>query len=457
MPMEATVKRAAVYLRQSEDREDDQLAISRQRDDCHQLCAQRGWEPIDYVDNDTSAVGAKRKRPAWDQMLVDIEAGTVQAMVCWDLDRLYREPIDLEYLIPLADRMRIPLATVTGDVDLSTDNGRMIARIKGAVARAEIDRRSARQKRKMRQMAEAGETWASRRPFGYNLDDTAVPTELAAVTEAYEMVLSGHSLMSIVRTWNERGLKSTLGNEFKSQVSVRKILQNPRYAGLRAYNGEILGKAKWPAAVTEDVFQAVCDILADPSRRSGTSTGRVYLQTGISLCGMCGNPMDVTGTTRTRRPAYRCGTCFKVQMQVDHADRHVTRLVVRRLSRPDAMELLVDQNRPDLHELRLEAAALRGKLDTLAIDYADGVLSREQLRSGSERARTRLEQIETAMQDANMARLFKGVVGADAGEFPGLLLDRRRAIIDSLMVIKFQKALKTGHFDPKRIKIQWKL
>jgi DNA invertase Pin-like site-specific DNA recombinase len=456
MPMEATVKRAAVYLRQSEDRDDDQLAISRQREDCHKLCAQRGWEPIDYVDNDTSAVGAKRKRPAWDQMLADIEAGTVQAMVCWDLDRLYREPIDLEYLIPLADRMGIPLATVTGDVDLSTDNGRMIARIKGAVARAEIDRRSARQKRKMRQMAEAGEAWASRRPFGYNLDDTAVPKELAAVTEAYEMVLAGHSLMSIVRDWNERGLKSTLGNEFKSQVSVRKILQNPRYAGLRSYNGEILGKAKWPAAVTEDVYRSVCDILADPARRSGTSTGRVYLLTGIALCGLCGAAMDVTSTTRTRRPAYRCRACFKTQRQVSLVDDHVTDLVVAWLSRPEAGEILIDQNRPDIKELRLEAAAMTAKLESIATKWADDLLTDEQVAVMTKRAKARRDAALSAMEDANKARLFKGVVGDGAQTFPDLLLDRRRAIVDALMTVTFRKAPRPGRFDPRSIEVDWK-
>ncbi|UGT71856.1 recombinase family protein [Nocardia gipuzkoensis] len=446
------MKRAAVYLRQSEDRDDDQLAISRQREDCHMLCAQRGWDPVDYVDNDTSAVGMKRKRPSWDQMLADIDAGIIQAVVCWDLDRLYREPIDLEYLIPLADRMGIALATVTGDVDLSTDNGRMIARIKGAVARAEIDRRSARQKRKMRQLAEAGETWTSRRPFGYNLDDTTVPEELAAVTEAYQMILAGHSLMSIVRAWNALGLKSTLGNEFKSQVSIRKILQNPRYAGLRAYNGEILGKAKWPAAVTEDVYRAVCDILADPTRRSGTSTGRVYLLTGIALCGLCGAAMDVTGTTRTRRPAYRCRGCFKTQRQVDLADDHVTELAVARLSRPDAEDLLVDQNRPDIEKLRREAAAMREKLKTIATKWADDLLTDEQVSAMTKRAKARLDAATSAMEDANRARLFKGVVGKDAGEFRGLLLDRRRAIVDALMVVTFQKASGPGKFDPESIR-----
>lgn len=449
--------RCGCYLRQSEDPKDDELAISRQWDELvEKICKPRGWEPVRYCDNDRTAVGKKRKLPDRDRMLRDIEAGKLQAMAAWDCDRLYREPVDLERIIDIADEHHTLLATVTGDIDLSTDNGRLFARIKGATAKAETERRSARQKAKFRQLAVDGRTWTSKRPFGYNFDDTTVPEEAAAVAEAYEMVLAGHSLMSIVRDWNERGLTSTLGKPFRTQVSVRKILQNPRYAGLRFYNGEYVGKAKWPAIVTEDVYRAACDVLADPSRRSGTSTGRVYLQVGIALCGLCGDTVDVTGTSKGRVPVYRCRGCFGVNKRVALADDHITDLVIAWLSQPFAADILIDQNRPDLHELRLEAAALREKLDTLAIDYADGVITRDQLRLGTERARSRLGQVESIMEDANRARLFKGVIGDGAKTFPDLMLDRRRAIIDSLMVITFHKALRPGRFDPASIQVEWK-
>jgi len=76
--------------------------------------------------------------------------------VAWHLDRLHRQPIELEHFMALADEKRIALATVAGDVDLSTDNGRLIARITGAVARSEVERKSARQKRAAQQRAEQG-------------------------------------------------------------------------------------------------------------------------------------------------------------------------------------------------------------------------------------------------------------------------------------------------------------
>src|SRR4051812_11732029 len=170
---------AAVYLRQSVDRYGDELAIGRQREDCLKLCGGRGWTPREYVDNDKSATTGRR--PAYEKMLDDIRAGLLGAVVVWDLDRLHRRPIELEHFITLADEKHLALASVGGDADLSTDNGRLFARIKGAVARAEIERKSARQKRAARQRAEAG-IWYVPRPFGYTeAGDALVETEAAAV------------------------------------------------------------------------------------------------------------------------------------------------------------------------------------------------------------------------------------------------------------------------------------
>ena len=91
----------------------------------------------------------------------------IDAVVAWDLDRLYRQPRELEDLIDLADQKHLALATVGGDADLSTDNGRLFARIKGAVAKSETERKCARQKRANKQRAEAGRPGRSTVPFGY--------------------------------------------------------------------------------------------------------------------------------------------------------------------------------------------------------------------------------------------------------------------------------------------------
>jgi DNA invertase Pin-like site-specific DNA recombinase len=150
----------------------------------------------------------------------------------------------------LADEKQLALATVSGDVDLSTAQGRLVARLKGAVARHEIDHKSDRQRRAARQKAEQGRPqW--KRAFGY-LDDTYQPDPRTAplVKQAYAAVLAGASLSDICRIWNDAGALTLRGKPWV-QPQLSNFLRKPRNAGLRSYNGEIIGRGNWPPLVEE--------------------------------------------------------------------------------------------------------------------------------------------------------------------------------------------------------------
>jgi len=88
--------RAGVYARISSDREGDGLAIGRQLQDCEELASRRGWRVVDrYVDQDVSAYSG-RLRPEYRRMLGDIESRALDAVVVWHVDRLHRQPKELE-------------------------------------------------------------------------------------------------------------------------------------------------------------------------------------------------------------------------------------------------------------------------------------------------------------------------------------------------------------------------
>src|SRR4029450_10967980 len=107
-------------------------------------------------DNDVSA-DSGRPRPAYQQLLADIEAGLVDAVIVWALDRLHRRPAELERFFEVCDRAGVTrLASVAGDVDLGTNDGRFHARILGAVAKKENDDRRRRIQRAALQAAEQG-------------------------------------------------------------------------------------------------------------------------------------------------------------------------------------------------------------------------------------------------------------------------------------------------------------
>jgi DNA invertase Pin-like site-specific DNA recombinase len=437
--------RGGVYLRQSRDQNATGLAVARQREDCLRLCRDRGWTPTEYVDNDISAYSGK-KRPAYERMLTDIEAGNLDAVVVWDLDRLHRRPIELEYFIDLADTHRLALATVSGDTDLGTDSGRLFARIKGAVARSEGERKSARQRRAQLQAAERGLPAGGPRAFGYERDGLTVrEPEAKALRSAYASLLAGRSMVGIARDLDAAGfITARLGKRF-NHSAARAVLVNPRNAGLRAYRGDIKGKAQWPAIVDEDTWRTANAMLTDSERRRGPgSSARKWLLSGLALCGRCDDGETTVKVTYREADAngrnvraYRCHKSSHLTREASFCDWRVTERVIARLSRDDARDLLIDDDREDLAELRVSQTTLRVRLDQLAEQFADGTLTAAQLKAGTERLRTRLADLETRMVHIDRAPLLADLVTASdvrkAWEAAGL--DRQRAIIDLLYTV----------------------
>src|SRR5207342_2105727 len=91
--------RAALYLRQSQDRDDTQLAVDRQRDMSQGLCKTRGWDIVhEYLDNDVSATKSRDVAEFVD-MVADANAGRFDVVVASEAERFARRLSDLEYLV----------------------------------------------------------------------------------------------------------------------------------------------------------------------------------------------------------------------------------------------------------------------------------------------------------------------------------------------------------------------
>ncbi len=173
-----------------------------------------------------------------------MKAGEFGALLCWHTDRLYRFMKDLERLIDVAESNGVTIKTVQGgDLDLSTSAGRMVARILGSVARQESEHTSERRKRFNVQKAAAGKWQTANRCFGYTMSGEPLEPEASMVRCAVVDVLAGKSIKQVAREWNAAGVKGTRGNPFAA-TNVRRLLANPRYAGLKVDNGRVVGQGK---------------------------------------------------------------------------------------------------------------------------------------------------------------------------------------------------------------------
>lgn len=221
-------RRAAIYVRISRDREGAGLGVQRQEDDCREQAKRLGWAVVDvYRDNDVSASDRRKKRKEYMRLLDDLRTGHVNALVVWHMDRLHRQPAELEAFIDLVDGRGIVIQTVkAGEVDPNTPTGKMVLRMLGAQARFEVEHKADRIKRKMTELAEQGRRNGGTRAFGYDqhremitgreriTSETINDVEAKIIRELADRVLHGASLRELCRDLNERRVPTANGQQW---------------------------------------------------------------------------------------------------------------------------------------------------------------------------------------------------------------------------------------------------
>lgn len=440
-PVGKVSMRVAIYLRISKDLAKEELGVERQREDCLRYISSRpGWTLArDFTDNDVSATKLAKPRPQFERMLKAVEAGEIDVILSYHLDRLLRRLSELERVFTICQNAGAHIVTVADGVDTSNDGGRLVARILASVAQGEVERKSARQKRAMRQLAERGKGWGGR-AFGYKADDTGlVAKEANAIRRAYTQILAGDTLFSIATDWNLRGLRTTKrGGNLWRGGTVKLVLINPRYAGLRAHNGEIVGKGNWPAIIDEEVWHSVSAILKDPGRNTTTpiDRSRKYLLSGLLFCGECGKKMSVGGGPKRRIYACKNMGCYRVARDMHSMDTLVKDVITARLSRPDAATLFI-RPETDMRELYEELKAKHAKLTQIGLDYADDMLTREQARAATTKIETRIDELERQIAANVQSDDFSDFDPAtDIDQWwDALPLNRKRALISMLCTI----------------------
>ena len=198
--------RAGIYTRISEDRDETQLGVGRQMNDCERLAAARGWDIVErYVDNDISAWKGGR-RPDYMRMLDDITDHHIDSVIVWHQDRLVRQPRELEQFFDICDRAGVKdLASVSGDVDLGTSDGRFKARILGSVAAKESDDKSRRIRRKMEELARNGQNGGGgTRPFGFEDDRVTIRRSEAKVIREHRRAVAQRCVAPVAVRRSER-------------------------------------------------------------------------------------------------------------------------------------------------------------------------------------------------------------------------------------------------------------
>ena len=462
---------AAVYARISSDPDGDQLGVKRQIADCQGFAERRGWPVREvYVDDDRSAYSGK-VRPAYRRMLADIADGAVDAVVVWHLDRLHRQPRELEEFFEVCDSAKLrAMATICGDIDLSTDDGRFLARILGAVARKESDDKSRRITRKHLELAQAGkDVGGGDRPFGYREDRRTIePTEAAAIREAAARIRAGDSLRAVASDWNARGIASVRGRPWSVQV-VRRMLMSARLSGQRSYRGEIVARATWDPILTDDDTAHIRSILSDPARLTRRSVRRYLLSGGLLRCSLC----DSVLVSRPREDGTRRYVCAKgpgmpgcggIAVLADPLEELIAEAVLYRLDTPELAAALSGATRADAEADSAQAsvAADRAQLEELAGAYGERQITFPEYLAARKPIEIRIEAGQRTVSRLTQTAAIEAYIGEAStlrSTWAELPLTRQRAIVAAVLDRAIVRPAVRGRtrFDPDRIEPVWRL
>lgn len=339
--------KCGLLVRISLDRDDVRAGVQRQEDDGRALAARRGDEVAQvYVENDTSAYKRRKVtlpdgrrelrvvRPEFRRALADLHDGVIDVLICYDLDRMVRDPRDLEDLIDVCEQTGRTAVSVTGSLQLTNNAGITMARVGVAMAN-QSSRDTARRVSRARESAAAAGRWSGggRRAYGLTADRTSVVAEEAQVlVDAASAILAGHSLNSIARGLNDRGVPTASGATWAG-VHLRSALTKPAVAGLLVYRGEVVGDAPWAAILDRATWEQVCDELSSRTPRA-TNVLRFWLS-GVLICSKCGAPLRGNGDYYWCGNGYNASTgqrgCGSIRIKCAPTEQAIAALILAKI------------------------------------------------------------------------------------------------------------------------------
>ena len=367
-------------------------------------------------------------RPGFREVLDDITTGRVNALVAEDLDRIVRDPRDLEDLLDACEQTGASARSLSGSLTLTgggTEAEKSMARVLVAMA----NKSSADTARRVADGRERhwGESYqGGPRPFGYVASKASkahartllvVDDEAAVIRKiAADILDRGISLKAVLRWLAENNVATANGGQWSGRT-LKQVLTKPAVAGLAAYRGQ-LKPAPWPAILERDVWERLCERLAANPAPGGASTSNEprYLLTGIARCGVCGDGTTVrsngAGTLRPRpngrltgQQGYECPTGH-LHRNMRRVDEHVEALAIGYLDRCARQSLKPPTRKGiDVSALRAEARKLPERKSAQIRMHALGDLTDDELMAGVRAIRDRLSVVEAQIHASAEARL----------------------------------------------------
>ena len=292
-------KRCAVYTRKSTDEGLDQEynSIDAQRDAGHAYIASQrheGWIPVGDDYDDPAFSGGNMERPALKRLLSDIDAGKIDIVVVYKIDRLTRSLTDFSRMVEVFERQGVSFVSVTQQFNTTTSMGRLMLNVLLSFAQFEREVTGERIRDKIAAAKRKGMWMGGTPPLGYDVvNRKLVPNdkETKIVRYIFKRFVELGSSTKLVKELRLDGVTS------KSWTTQRGIFREGKPITIsliydilnnRTYLGELRHKDQWhkgehPPLVERSQWDAVHTILAkNPRVRANNTRAKIpFLLKGI--------------------------------------------------------------------------------------------------------------------------------------------------------------------------------
>ena len=319
---EPETRRAAIYTRKSTTMglEQEFNSLDAQRESClAYIQRQPGWKLVDERYDDGGFTGANIDRPAFTRLMADIEAGKVDVIVVYKVDRLSRSLLDFVKVMERLGAAGASFVSVTQNFSTADAMGRLTMNMLMSFAEFEREMISERTRDKIAGARRKGKWTGGPVPFGYIVEDKkllANELEARVVREAFQLFLMHRQQATVARLLNEakllpRGTKRSKTLAW-SKEGIGRVLKSALYAGFMMY-GDELHPGEHPPLIEESTYRAAQAILAGTSREvRWTGTNPDYVLRSLVRCGLCGEMMCPGSTTKqSTGKVYRFYRCSR--------------------------------------------------------------------------------------------------------------------------------------------------
>jgi site-specific DNA recombinase len=325
--------RCAIYTRKSTDEGLDQEfnSLDAQREPGEPFIASQqheGWQCLPDHYDDGGYSGGNMDRPALQRLLADIEAGRVDCVVVYKVDRLSRFLLDFARILETFEEHNVSFVSVTQQFNTATSMGRLILNVLLSFAQFEREMISERTRDKIAATRRKGK-WSGGMPLlGYDVVDTKLVVnepEAEQVRQIFDLYLEYRALLLVVKELNRRGWTTKRWTTKRDTVrggrpftknGLYQMLTNVAYIGKVRYKTEVY-EGEHEAIVGEEVFRQVQAALQRNGRGGTVRNKHGALLKGLLRCAACGCHMTHTYSSKGQR-RYRYYVCTQAQQRGRH-------------------------------------------------------------------------------------------------------------------------------------------